>query len=216
MVKSKRLSRVITILVALSVITLATPTFADTNCQPTPQGSLCISQVNFTRFAQTSYRTQWQSEWCWAACISMIFSYYGHPVRQDRIVATVYGAAYNRPAGAGWVIARELNRDWVDDNGRRFHSRLTGVFDADARVFALNNLGMINALDNNQPLVVASGTHAMVLTAMQYYPGPTVVSVGVFDPWPTSGVARGLSPQEMTPLYNGGLLRFVAAISVTD
>src|SRR5437764_474677 len=114
MVNSKRLSRLATLLIALALVAAAQPALADTNCQPTPRGNLCVSQVNFAQFAQTAYVRQWQSEWCWAACISMIFNYYGHPVRQDRIVTTVYGAAYNRPAGAGWVIAKELNRDWVD------------------------------------------------------------------------------------------------------
>lgn len=57
---------------------------ASTTCQQTAQGNLCISQVDFTQFAQTAYMTQQQDEWCWAASISMLFSFYGHPVSQLR------------------------------------------------------------------------------------------------------------------------------------
>ena len=213
MIKFTRIARLLIFLV-LTLAVLPTATRAGTTCQPTPQGQLCTSQVNFERFAYTSYTTQWQSEWCWAACISMIFKYYGHPISQDKIVRSVYGAAYNRPAGAGWVMAKELNRDWVDDNGKPFKSRLTAVIDIDAGVFGLNNAGMIYELDQNRPMLIASGTHAMVATAMQYFPA-SVVSVGVFDPWPTSGGARRLSTQEMIPITQpGGMLRFAAAVKV--
>jgi hypothetical protein len=213
MIKIKNIVRSLSFLVFALAVT-DRPALAGTTCQPTPQGNLCTSQVDFNSFAYRSYTTQWQSEWCWAACISMIFKYYGHPVRQDRIVATVYGAAYNRPAGAGWVMAKQLNRNWVDDNGNPFTSRLTAVTDIDAGVFDLNNAGMIEELDQNHPLLIASGTHAMVGTAIQYYPS-AVVSVGVFDPWPTSGGARGLAAWEMVPITQPqGGLRFAAAVRV--
>jgi hypothetical protein len=205
--------------VALLTVMMLTITFektalADTTCVPTPQGPLCTAQVDFRKFAFTSYTKQWQSEWCWAACISMMFKYYGHPISQDKIVASVYGAAYNRPAGAGWVIATELNRNWVDDNGKAFRSRLVAVTDLDAGVFGLDNARMIQELDTNHPLLIASGPHAMVGTAFQYLPS-RVVSVGVFDPWPTSGGARGLAGWEMVPITQpGGGLRFAAAVRV--
>jgi hypothetical protein len=104
--------------------------------------------------------------------------------------------------------------DWVDDNGKTFHSRLVAVTDIDAGVFDLTNAGMIDELDHDHPLLIASGTHAMVGTAIQYFP-TSVNSVGVFDPWPTSGGARGLSLLEMIPITQPqGLLRFAAAVRV--
>jgi hypothetical protein len=211
MTYSKRFASLVTL--TFLMLTSHKAVLADTTCVPGPQGQLCTSQVDFMSFAFSSYRPQEQSEWCWAACISMIFKYYGHPLSQDKIVASVYGAAINRPAGAGWVIARELNRDWVDDNGKPFRSRLVAVTDLDAGVFDLNNARMIEELRGNHPLLIASGTHAMVGTAIQYLP-TTVVSVGVFDPWPTSGGARGLSAFEMRPITQGGGLRFAAAVRV--
>ncbi len=40
---------------------------------------------------------QHASQWCWAACISMIFQYYGHPVDQERIVEETFGTIVDMP-----------------------------------------------------------------------------------------------------------------------
>ena len=44
------------------------------------------ASVNLAQFFQTEASLQLQNMWCWAACISMIFSHRGHPVSQSRIV----------------------------------------------------------------------------------------------------------------------------------
>lgn len=191
---------------------------AGTTCQPTPSGTLCTSQVDFTRFAQTAYQAQAQSQWCWAASISMLFSYYGYNVAQPRIVAEAYGGVVNMPAVAGVVMAQALNRSWLDDAQRPFTARLHGAFDPAAGVVSLDNNQLIRELDQNRPFVIGTAGHAVVATAMQYYPtpyGPNVVSIGVFDPWPGRG-ARGLSVQEMTPVTAGGALSFVATAEVQE
>jgi len=41
-------------------------------------------QLSTPEAAQLS--TQQQDEWCWAASISNVFAYHGHPVSQARIV----------------------------------------------------------------------------------------------------------------------------------
>jgi hypothetical protein len=190
---------------------------AATTCEPTPQGNLCTAQVDFMQFAEQAYMSQLQSEWCWAASISMIFSYYGDPVAQARIVTDVYGAPENIPAMGGIVIAHELNRCWTDDAGGRFVSQVTGVYDAQAGVYGLTNAQAIAELDAGHPMVLGARTHAVVLTAMQYYEtpqGPYVVAAGVFDPWPGIG-ARGLQMDELTPASQGGSLLFAATIRVT-
>ncbi|WP_224372953.1 C39 family peptidase [Hyalangium versicolor] len=191
---------------------------ASTVCQQTPQGELCTSQVDFSRFAQQAYQNQYQSQWCWAASISMLYSYYIHPVRQDRIVSEVYGAPVNMPAQAGIVMARQLNRQWVDDLGNPFAAHLTGAYDADAGVLALTNQQIVSELDQDHPLVIGARGHAMVLTAIQYFRtsyGPNIVAGGVFDPWPGNG-ARGLATDELYPMHLGGSLRFVATVRVTN
>src|SRR4051794_26288549 len=86
---------------------------ASTTCVQTPAGPLCTAQVDFTRFAQTAFQTQQQTQWCWAASIAMVFSYYGHPVSQSRIVSEAYGGIVNVPALTGSVMAQALNRSWT-------------------------------------------------------------------------------------------------------
>jgi hypothetical protein len=189
---------------------------ASTVCHPSSLGPLCTSQVDFVAFAQRAYQNQQMSQWCWAACVSMVFDYYGHRVSQERIVREVYGAPVDMPAGAGIVLAQQLNRAWKDDRGVAFNSRVTAAYDFDARVFNMNNAWLVNELDQGRPVVLGCNSHAVVMTAMTYAPtpaGPSPTAVGVFDPWPGRG-ARGLSQQEMVPVYMGGGLRFAASVQV--
>ncbi len=190
---------------------LSKPAAADRSCGPVG----CTAQVPFSLF-EAHYETQYQSEWCWAACISMVFGCYGHPVSQQRIVSEAYGAPYNIPAGSGFMIANALNRAWTDDNGRNFSSSLQAAFDAQAGVNAINSAIIVNALENGHPLIVGARGHAMVLTEAMYVPtprGPSIVSVGVFDPWPGRG-ARNLMPDEMIPVPSGSLA-FIALTNVS-
>jgi hypothetical protein len=146
----------------------------------------------------------------------MVFRYYGHPVHQERIVEAVYGRTVNLPSGPGWNIANQINREWVDDNGKKFTSQLTAVFDANAGVAAINNAWIVNQLDQDRPIIIGTAGHAVVGTAIEYFPtpnGPYITSVGVFDPWPGRG-ARGLSPQEMVDVGRGGTVSFIATLTV--
>ena len=59
------------------------------------------------------------NQWCWAACIETIFRYYGYIVPQAFIVKQTWGAIINRPADLSEILSN-LNRLWVDANGRRF------------------------------------------------------------------------------------------------
>jgi hypothetical protein len=199
----------------------ATPLFttdiaAHMTCAPVPFGVECRREVAFASFSQQAYQSQAMSQWCWAACISMLFSYYGHTVTQAQIVTEVYGEPVNMPAGAGSVIARQLNRGWVDDRGRPFRSHVTAAYDYDARLFNVDNTWLINELTRNRPVVLGTFTHAVVMTSMEYVntpSGPKVTGVGVFDPWPGRG-ARRLSLKEMVPMHRDGGLRFAATIRV--
>jgi hypothetical protein len=210
--------------VVLGIALLTVPTFSrgEETCQPlpgpplTPPGRACRAEVNFGTFS-AKYDPQYQSQWCWAACISMLFRYYKHPVSQSRIVSEVYGAPVNLPAGAGFIVAQQLNRSWQDDLGGKFRSRLTAAFDADAGVVTLNNARIIDSLRRGRPLIVGAGGHAVVLTAVEYLDtafGIQIQRGGVFDPWPGVG-PRGLSPAELVPVPFGSL-RFMAEARITD
>lgn len=196
-----------------------TSTQAKTTCGQTPMGQKCVSQVDFKTFA-AAYHPQEQSQWCWAATISMLFGYYGHPVGQESIVQAVYGRRVNLPSGNGWNIASQVNRQWEDADGETFSSHLTAAYDFQARVLTLNNAWLVNELDQDRPFIVGTAGHAVVATAIEYYPtpmGPNVVSVGVFDPWPGRG-ARNLTPPEMVPMHVDprGQLQFVATVTVDE
>ena len=206
------------ILVLVGMLLISTQAFAKTTCRPTPQGQLCISQVDFNSFAQNAYQNQRDSQWCWAASISMLFNYYDHPVSQQAIVQSLYGRLVNLPSGPGWNIASRVNTTWVDGNGKRFTAELTGAYDFDAQVMTLNNQMLVDELDQERPFIVGTRGHAVVATAIQYLQtpaGPYITSIGVFDPWPGRG-ARGLDPREMLAMHQGGDLRFLATVRVTE
>lgn len=206
------------VVTCLCLVAFGSRARGSTSCQQTTQGQLCTSQVNFTRFTQEAYQRQERSQWCWAASISMLFSYYSHPVEQPRIVREVYGSDVNMPAQAGIVMARQLNRRWVDDHQVAFNSEVTGVYDYDAGVLSLTDQQMINELEQDHPLIIGARSHAMVLTMIRYYrtsQGPYIVEGGVFDPWPFIG-ARPLAPDELYPVHRGGSIRFVASVRVSE
>jgi hypothetical protein len=205
------------LLLAISFLA-ASASQARTTCTDTTNGRLCQAELDFATFAEAAFDTQYQSQWCWAASISMVFAHYGHPVSQARIVSDVYGSPVNMPAQAGIVIAQQLNRAWVDDNGATFTATLTGAYDFDAGVAALTNQQIVGELAAERPLVLGNKTHAVVLTAVQYFEtpqGPNIVSGGVFDPWPGVG-ARSLSSAELIRVDFGGDLRFLATTRVVE
>jgi len=137
------------------------------------------------------FADQEASEWCWAACIQMVFSFWGHPVSQQEIVRQTWGVAANVPAHP-LQIMNDLNRLWRDANGRPFR--------AVGDVFTATGATAAQDLANNMPLIIGSMGHAMVLTAMSYNRMPNsagqVTKVMVRDPWPGNGGTRPLSPVE--------------------
>src|SRR5262245_56250309 len=102
---------------------------AEQRCIQGPGGRRCEVQVPVHKFVP-AFAFQQTNQWCWAASISMVFRYYGFQVSQQRIVAEAYGSIVNMPAIDGLTIARQVNRNWRDDQGRPFRSQLVGVFDA--------------------------------------------------------------------------------------
>ena len=130
------------------------------------------------------------SQWCWAACIEMVFSYYGHPVRQERIVNETWGAIVNLPGHPSQILAN-LNRAWTDEQGSYFS--VTG----DA--YSANAITAAQDLAQDMPLIIGTMGHAMVLTSLVYvrdnFGRGEVTTAIVRDPWPGRG-RRILTPQE--------------------
>jgi hypothetical protein len=190
---------------------------AASTCVPAGTYEHCVSQVNFSSFA-AAYRPQMLDCWCWAACISNVFSYYNHPVSQQRIVTELYGAPFDLPAMNTSNITRSIVRPWVDDNGASFEPRITSLYDAMNHIYGMQNEDIVSALDADKPVFVCARTHMMVLTAMEYNRAPgypvQVTAVGVFDPEPYIGT-RYLQADEVRPHELGGSLFYVAVPEIS-
>ena len=170
-----------------------------------------VASINLSAFYQRAAQLQALDLWCWAACISMIFAYRGHPVQQARIVSTAYGGVVDLPA-IGITIASALNRTWIDDNGKPFRSTITGLYDAQAGILALTNDMIVNSLQSGTPLLIAGNAHARVLVEVDYQPTPfgaSIAGAAVFDP--ATATTECLSPAEMVPVALGGSLEFMAS-----
>ena len=132
--------------------------------------------------------------WCWAASLSALFGYFGHPVNQQRIVSRYFGGPVPT-TGPPMVMISALNSDWQDDLGRRFKisSPVTNMYPPQAPTgpFDVNNIGMINALDNEIPVFYADTTHAMILVQIDYIPvspnSVQIVAGYAIDPFPRLG-----------------------------
>jgi len=149
----------------------------------------CMAGIPAERM-NTVYAAQQMSQWCWAACLEMVFSYWGHPVSQVDIVQQTWGGIVNMPAGP-YQIVRDLNRQWEDADG--------DTFTVEGDVFTANAVTAAQDLENEMPLIIGSLGHAMVLTAISYQVAPNGQGVPtgalVRDPFPGRG-RRPLTPVE--------------------
>jgi hypothetical protein len=173
----------------------------------TPMGEqpieVCTTGISSMTFKQAF---QQRNEWCWAACISMVFEYYKHAVDQQRIVKETWGTVADMPGMPGDIM-RDLNRRWTDDGGR--------AFECQADTFSANADTAVQDLINDHPLIIGALGHATVLTAItsevdmatsQY----EIREVIVRDPMPGRGGRRQLTPMEWRSI------EFAARIRVMD
>lgn len=185
--------------------------------QPPEPPRLHEVSVDLPRARTAELDPQFQTQWCWAATIANVFAYHGHPVSQSRIVKEAYGVVKNVTSGPYANIAALLDRDWEDDRGERFSSRVVGALDLMAGIQTVNNDTLRQSLENDDPVVVATTSHAMLVVGMTFMGDSEhvheVQSVQVFDPWPSIGF-RELTPAEQTPSYHGGKLMFLARVTV--
>jgi Papain-like cysteine protease AvrRpt2 len=164
---------------------------------------VCTAGISSITFKQAF---QQQNEWCWAACISMVFAYYHHAVDQQRIVKETWGTVADMP-GQPRDILRDLNKRWTDDAGHAFQCQ--------GDMLSVNVNTAVEDLIDNHPLIIGAFGHATVLTAITSQVDTTtsqyeIQQVIVRDPWPGSGGRRPLSPME----WRG--INFAARIRVTD
>ena len=178
-----------------------------------PEGPIMRAEVSHEDFSQT-YNRQEKSNWCWAASISNIFAFYGHTVKQEDIVFAATGNKADSTASPV-MIAAQVNRPWVDDDGDKFEAHLTAAYDVFAHVLAISNMYIVNELSQGRPLLVCNTHHCMVITAVDFTP-LSVRAVWVFDPWPSAQPFHQLPYKEAIRADLGGQLTFVGALTVED
>jgi hypothetical protein len=187
------------------VAPVAGDVMAGITCGPVvPPGiQACRAGIN-SNVALIISRIQEQNQWCWAACIEMIFAYNNLSLSQSQIVNATWGSVVNMPA-TDRQIMMDLNRTWRDKNGIVFATSASPV-SASAAAYELKN---------NMPLIICTLGHAMVLTALEYVTNPyttagEVKNAIVRDPWQNNG-RRSLTPKEW---YGTNLLLGVRCIRV--
>lgn len=163
---------------------------ANLACQPTnfPPMLDCRAGID-SNLAFINARRQTESQWCWAACIEMIFSYYGYSISQANIVSSTWGQVVNMPATDNQIM-HDLNSYWTDDRGMGFQTISQPV----------QNGMAAQELAANYPLIVCTQGHAMVLTSLLYRTNPHTtwgqdIEAVVRDPWQNRG-RRILTEQE--------------------
>lgn len=163
------------------------------------------------------YSSQRASQWCWAASLQMLFASSDYYVDQTTIVRTAYGRVVNLPAFSARVIAALSNRDWVDEDGNEFSSRLVAAYDFYAGVAAINDAMILESLSQEQPMVVCNRSHAMLAIGATFRDtqfGPQILDVAVFDPWPGRGLRGADRPGEFLAAHQGGELTYIGLAEI--
>jgi uncharacterized protein (TIGR03437 family) len=174
------------------------------------QGSYCRAYISKQPVPIVAQQTP---VWCWAASLSMLFGYHGHPLQQSTIVQRYYVLPIP-VTGSPLLLKDALNTSWKDDFGKSFQatSTVTDLYSLSA--VQVTNADVINALIAEKPVYYGDETHAMILVQADYIeslPGfqPTVLAGWVIDPWPANLGFRQLMPHEMSA-------RFLAVTTIRD
>lgn len=167
------------------------PSYSEIQCsEPDYSGvSSCTTGIDKELMYIEAYEPQQASQWCWAACIQMIFNYYGYEMDQASIVNALWGDTVNLP-GNHAIMLTALNAEWTDTNGTRF------VVVADTYNITIEKAA--RDLSEDMPLIIGTLGHAMVLTAMLFNvnsdtsagngPSAQLTGATVADPWPGNGI----------------------------
>ena len=143
---------------------------------------------------------QKQTNWCWAACMHLVFRWHGHYVPQEDIVERVFGSQVNQ-ALPGHVIAAAASSVWQDSTGAYLKPQVQVLIDTN---FGVNNslsadLAIADLLAE-KPMIIGTQGHATVVTAIEYTQSihgvRTIRNVRVRDPWPLNPNSRSLTPSE--------------------
>jgi len=190
---------------------------------------VCNGVICDAKIPTSQFRHQLQpngSVWCWAATISMICDWHGRTISQASIVSQCFGGIVNAPADPFTLIS-SVNRTYIDSHGDSF-SIGSQVWSVLHGVAHLNNVGIIQQLSGDRPLVVCNLSHMMALIGVSYPRGsytigeawvadpalPIAIPTGIPGRAPLAKGFRYLSPAELSPAPYGQLT-FIAALDVS-
>lgn len=186
---------------------------------PYPAVRGCTAEVDIDAVIST----QDCYDYCWAACMHMIFTLNGHTLSQESIARQALNIAEDNPTpcasiGGSLKFRNALSRKYVDQDGNSFRVKLNAFFDPGNGISTMDNRLVASALSAGRPLIYCNQTHAMVNYKFVYEDGPLGIvprQVWVVDPWPPNVRKRMLSGPEATgaPI---GTMTFVADVVVSD
>ncbi len=166
------------------------------------------ARINSTMIVATPPESQKMSVWCWAASLSLIFTYEGHPISQEQIIIQNFDSLANAPSGDFLNFEDRLNGEYIDANGKKFTSNAIQVYSvADAT----------HSLIQGFPILFKGIHHAFVqisVTYRQSYQNASIGTVGKFwDPEP--GVGYFGNSDIHSYVYYTGLGIYQPAWSIT-
>ena len=104
---------------------------------------------------------------CWAATLESVFAWYKRDVPQMSIVKQVYGGPGNVSSGTMEMTVAQLNRDYLDANGRRVGLR-SKIMSVDFNRMDINRRDLTEAMVGGRPCVLMTMSHSMVMIAARY------------------------------------------------
>lgn len=141
-------------------------------------------------------------QWCWAACIEVLFRLHGYNVSQERIVERLYGESRPCSPAVGPGIIGVVNGRWESDDGILFRARAEPLLDMNFGLWRPDAIQIASReLALNNPLINGALGHATLMTAMQWSENiigrSQLLGITVRDPWSTRQNRRQLSAQEI-------------------
>lgn len=153
--------------------------------------------------------TQSQSQWCWAASLSMVLAHHGAAVPQEEVVRSRFAGLEDRAATAD-DLAGLLARRWPSNQGHPLAFEWRPLGGASPASLA-RLVGALDELRQDRPVILGARGHLMVLVAVafeRYTREDAIRIVGgtVIDPAPGAGV-RALRADEMRPTLLAAVAR---------
>lgn len=147
------------------------------------------------------------SNWCWAACFSMLFRHFGLQLSPAAIVQIVLGEVSDRTIQPE-MLEHHMRRIWVDDQWIEFQARLEII----RKVVDLTPQLGVTILENmkaNRMHFIAEGwTHIALLRGLEVVLDPRsgnleVIALHILDPGRSADVRVDISLQNTIPYIAG-------------